>query len=219
VGAAVRAIERARRLGDRFLRDAGTTFRETRVALALSQAHVAGAAGISRTRYGRIEASRVTTLTILEFTSVAAVLGLDPAVRLYPGGTPVRDSGHASKIRGFVANTRAPLIQRTEVPLPVQGDRTELRAWDLVLVGGQERTTAEFEMRLADVQALLRRIGMKRRDDPSEHFVLVVADTRTNRRVLAEYGELFTDLPRLSTARVLAALRGGRHPGSGLVLF
>jgi transcriptional regulator with XRE-family HTH domain len=219
VGAAVRALERARRLGDRFLRDAAATFRETRVSLGLSQAHVAGAAGISRTRYGRIEASRVTTFTILEFASVAAVLGLDPVVRLYPGGPPVRDSGHASKIREFVASARAPLIPRTEVPLPAHGDRAELRAWDLVLLSGQERTTAEFEMRLADVQALLRRIGLKRRDDPSEHFLLLVADTRTNRRVLAEYRQLFTELPRLPTSRVLAGLRAGRHPGSGVVLF
>ena len=54
--------------------------------------------------------------------------------------------------------------------------------------------------------------------DPSDHFLLLVADARTNRQVLREHPDLFADLPRLRQSRVIAALDAGRHPGTGLVL-
>ena len=74
-------------------------------------------------------------------------------------------------------------------------------------------------MRLRDVQELRRRLDLKRRDDPTEAFVLLIADTRTNRRVLAEFAELFADLPRLRPSRVAADLRAGRLPPTGLLLL
>ncbi len=73
-------------------------------------------------------------------------------------------------------------------------------------------------MRLRDGQAAERRINLKRRDDPTDQFLLLVADTRTNRRVLAEYPDLFADLPRLRQSNVIAALQAGRHPPTGLAL-
>lgn len=218
MGAAIRAAERGRRLGERFLRDTGTTFHDTRIGLGLSQGHVAKATSVSRTRYGRIEAGQVSTLSILELARIAVVLGLDPSVRLYPGGLPVRDSAHAARLRRLIERVHAPLLVRTEVPLPARADRTELRAWDLVVTGRGERTTIELEMRLFDVQALERRMTLKRRDDPAEHFLLAVADTRANRRVLIEFRSLFPDLPRLPRSRVFAAFENGIHPGTGIVL-
>jgi hypothetical protein len=80
------------------------------------------------------------------------------------------------------------------------------------------RTAIELEMRLRDIQAVRRRIDLKRRDDPTEHFLLLVADTRTNRRILSEFDRLFADLPRLRPTAVKAALQAGRHPGTGIVL-
>jgi hypothetical protein len=73
-------------------------------------------------------------------------------------------------------------------------------------------------MRLRDVQALLRRIALKRRDDPTQGFLLLIADTRGNRRILAEFAALFVDLPRLRPTIVRAALAAGHHPGTGIVL-
>lgn len=187
--------------------------------LGLSQGHVAAAAEVSRTRYGRIEAGRVPSLTVAEYCRVAVALGLDPAIRLYPGGVPVRDSAHATRLRRLIERARPPLVARTEVPLPAQPDRQEQRAWDLVFAGHGERTVLELEMRLTDVQALVRRIALKRRDDPIEHFVLAIADTRANRRVLAEYGNLFTELPRLRPSTVWRAFEAGEHPPTGIVLI
>ena len=73
-------------------------------------------------------------------------------------------------------------------------------------------------MRLTDVQAMRRRVDLKRRDDPTESFLLLIADTRSNRRVLAEFGGLFADLPRLPSSVVRDALAAGRHPPGGLML-
>ena len=87
-----------------------------------------------------------------------------------------------------------------------------------MLLGQGERTAVEFEMRLRDSQAAERRISLKRRDDPTEHFLLAIADTRTNRQVLAALGDRIADLPRVKTSTVLAALASGEHPPSGYVL-
>ena len=118
----------------------------------------------------------------------------------------------------FLRQVRTPLSYALEVPLPALPDRPEQRAWDAVIRGGGKRTAVELEMRLSDGQALERRINLKRRDDQTEGFVLLVADTRTNRRVLAEHPDLFGDLPRLRPSRVHAALSAGAHPPSGILL-
>jgi len=71
------------------------------------------------------------------------------------------------------------------------------------------------------VQALQRRVALKRRDDPNiTGVVLLLADTRHNRDLLREHGEaLRTDFP-VDGSRFLAALAAGRIPGgSGVVLL
>jgi hypothetical protein len=106
------------------------------------------------------------------------------------------------------------------VALPRQPDQPiDLRGWDAVLFGDGRRTGVELEARLTDVQALTRRHNLKRRDDPVDHFLLVVADSRHNRRVLREYAELFADLPHLRTAMVRKQLAAGQHPPTGLVIL
>jgi hypothetical protein len=101
--------------------------------------------------------------------------------------------------------------------LPASPDRFEQRSWDAVLYGAGRRTAIEVEMRIRDGQALERRIALKRRDDPTERFLLVVADTRNNRRVIAANPGLFVDLPRLQARRVFRALNAGEHPMSALI--
>jgi hypothetical protein len=88
-----------------------------------------------------------------------------------------------------------------------------------MILGLGLRTAIELEMRLRDAQALERRLALKRQDDPTDRFVLVIADTRTNRRILREPRDLFADLPRLRPSGVLRALAAGRHPPTGLMLL
>ena len=157
-------------------------------------------------------------LSIVEASRIAGILGLDLSVRLYPGQGPLRDEAHSSRLSRVLEHVRPPFRYRTEVPLPAQPLHSELRAWDAMITGAGRRTAVELEMRLRDGQALERRVALKRRDDPTDEFVLIVADTHGNRRVLASSPGLFADLPRLGPSRVTAALEAGRHPPTSLIV-
>jgi transcriptional regulator with XRE-family HTH domain len=218
VSSGERAFDRGTRLGQRFLRELGEEFVQARLNLGVSQEHVASASHVSRPRLSKIERGKSASLQVVELARIATVLGLDPAVRVFPGGAPVRDEAHHRRLTAFLSLVTAPMTWKLEVPLPALPDRPERRAWDAVIHGARRRTAVELEMRLHDAQALERRISLKRRDDPTDSFILLVADTRNNRRVLAEFGGLFADLPRLRPSVVRAALAAGRHPPSGLLL-
>ncbi len=160
----------------------------------------------------------MTTLSIVDASRLAGVLGLDLSVRLYPGQGPLRDDAHTTRLSRVLGSVRPPLRYQTEVPLPALLLRSELRAWDAMITDSDTRTAVELEMRLRDGQALERRLALKRRDDPTDGFVLIVADTHGNRRVLASSPGLFPDLPRLGPSRVTAALEAGEHPPTSLIV-
>lgn len=174
---------------------------------------------MDRADYSRFERGRLERASVAITCRIGAVLGLDIWVRAFPGGRSIRDAGQARRLRRLLEAVERPVVPRLEVPLPASPDRPEQRAWDLVLFGDGDRTGIEFEARLYDLQAQKRRWELKRRDDPVEHFVVVVADTRANRRVLAEFADLLGDLPRLRTDTVLRMLHAGKHPPTGLILL
>lgn len=213
-----RAIVRATRRADRACRTLGDEYRDARISAGWSQDQVARAARVSRPRYTKIEAGKVPTLTIVEASRIAGALGLELSVRAYPGSGPLRDAAHSARLSRVLAHVAEPLRYRTEVPLPAVDGRQELRAWDAVVFGDGRRTTIELEMRLHDGQELERRMLLKRRDDPSDRFVLLVADTHGNRRFLQASPGLVPDLPRLGPRAVLARLEAGEHPPSCLVV-
>jgi hypothetical protein len=77
----------------------------------------------------------------------------------------------------------------------------------------------EAETRITDGQALERKLALKVRDDPEGHLVLLVADTRTNRRALLGLrAGLRTMLPG-SAREVLTALGAGREPPASAILM
>jgi transcriptional regulator with XRE-family HTH domain len=211
--------DRGSRQGRRALHRLAEELRGQRLSLGLSQATVAHAARMSRSRYTRVEAGRIEKLSLMEACRLTSALGLQLAVRAYPGGDGLRDTAQARRIDALAGHVRAPLVMQSEIPLPERADRPEPRAWDAQIVGLGRRTAVEVEMRLTDAQATERRIALKRRDDPPSGFLLIVADTVHNRRVLAEHPGLFPDLPRLRPSRVFRFLEAGQHPPSGLVLF
>jgi transcriptional regulator with XRE-family HTH domain len=215
-----RVLDRGSQRGQRSVRALGEEFRGQRLGLGSSQQRVAEAARTTRSRYSRIECGRVELLSILEASRIAAVLGLDLVVRVYPGGSALRDAAHAGRLRRILAHVGPPLRYRLDVPLPQRPDQpAEQRAWDAMVFADGRRTGIELEMRLRDAQATIRRHAMKRRDDPVDSFLLVLADTRTNRRVYASNGDLWPELPRLQTSGVLKALESGDHPPSGIVFI
>jgi hypothetical protein len=147
---------------------------------------------------------------------MAAVLGLDLPLRAYPGDDPVRDAAQLALLARF--RTRLPNIRHTaEVPLNIPGDR---RAWDEVASGSGWSTPVEAETRLRDVQALERRLALKLRDGGRDRLVLLVADTRHNRRVLRLTGDSLRAAFPVYGRDALAALDQGRCPsGSSIILL
>ena len=213
-----RPFDRGTRRGLYSVRQLGEELREGRLIGGLSQQVVADAARVHRPRISSIEAGKVATLTIVEASRIAAVVGLELSIRAYPSGGPLRDRAHAERLGRLLAHVGAPLSYRTEVPLRVGPGVRDQRAWDALIMGSGRVTAVEMEMRIRDGQALERRLNLKRRDDPPDGFLLVIADTRTNRRALEEHANLFADLPRLIPAEVVATLEAGKHPPTGLVL-
>lgn len=175
-------------------------------------------AGISASQQGRIERGDLEQPTYEQICRAARAVGLEPSLRLYPSGVPVRDTGQLALLARLEALLGPPLLLRREVPLPIAGDR---RAWDGRIIGAAGTASVEGEVRLHDAQAVARRVELKRRDDPGAGVVLlVVARSAHNRRVLAEHREaLCLQLP-LDGAPIARALRAGRVPmASGIIML
>ncbi len=209
---------RGQRRARRILADLAIEFRDARVRAGVSQVELGRRLAMSGDKIWQIEHERLPSLSLRDACELAAVLGFDLTARLYPNGAPIRDAGQARRLNTLLASVTAPLSFRTDVALPALDDRPELRAWDAVVYGHAMRTGIELEVRLADVQAMTRRHNLKRRDDPVDQFLLAVAETRHNRRVLAEYGDLLAGLPRLRASAVMKLLRAGCHPPTGRIL-
>jgi transcriptional regulator with XRE-family HTH domain len=240
VGSVQRSVDRGQRRSQQLLMHLAEEIAESRRTAGLSQDVVSAAARMSRPVYGRIERGERRNASVNELARIAAVLGHELSVRMYPVGDPIRDAGQQRIVAELLALCRPPLVARAEVPLPRRMDRVELRAWDIEIrsaadgslerrAGGSvaaagdgfvvRRAVVEVEMRLRDIQALERRLALKSRDDPADVFVLVIARTRGNRRVLAAHPECWPELPRLRRHALARALSGGEMPSSGVVLW
>ena len=104
---------------------------------------------------------------------------------------------------------------RTEVLLPIRGD---LRAWDLLIEGRGWRIAVEAETVLDDLQALERRLNRKQRDGGIDVLILLVADTRRNRRALEAAPASFAGFSRDSRG-TFRALREGTQPARSAIVF
>jgi transcriptional regulator with XRE-family HTH domain len=211
-----RAIDRGHRQADRQLGTVGTELREARLAAGVSQTAVAQAAGTSRAEISRIERGRAPMVPLRRLTSTAAVLGMDLSVRLFPAGLPLRDEAQRALLERLRSLLPPDVVWRTEVPIPIQGD---LRAWDASISGSAWTVYVDAETRLQDIQALQRRTMLKQRDTSASRVILLIADTRTNRSILAALAApLFADATPGGT--LLAELAAGRDPGgSGLIVL
>jgi hypothetical protein len=144
-------------------------------------------------------------------------VGLDLPLRVFPAGEPIRDKAQVDLLGRLRVRLAPNLTWRTEVPLPIPGDR---RAWDAVIGGRGWAVMVDAESRLYDVQALTRRIALKSRDGGATIVVLLVADTRHNRSVLRlARADLAAVFP-LRDRDVLEALEAGVRPAaSGIVVL
>ncbi|MEO8571561.1 MAG: helix-turn-helix domain-containing protein [Chloroflexota bacterium] len=187
---------------------------QARRGAGLSQDEIGRPCGLSRSQVARIEAGS-RRATIRELACLGGVVGLDVRLRDYPAGDPIRDAGQLRLLERFRVRLHPALRWSTEVPLPMDGD---LRAWDAVIRGTGWRLAIEAETVADDVQALERRLALKQRDGGERHLILLVADTRRNRRALASAPAAFADL-QLRTRAVLRALGRGDHPGASAIVI
>jgi transcriptional regulator with XRE-family HTH domain len=203
---------RARELTANVLRE----LRAGRMDRGLSGAAVAHAIGLSPAQYSRLERGLSGSVSIEQAALVAAVIGCDLSVRVYPSGQPIRDAAHASLLHRFRQRLHPSLRLRTEVPFPDPSDR---RAWDAVVVAAGWRTGVEAETRPRDLQALERRLALKLRDGDVTSVVLLLLDSRYNRDfVRSNQDALFERFP-MPGPRLLELLRAGVEPGADSIVL
>jgi transcriptional regulator with XRE-family HTH domain len=202
------------------MRRAGQEHRLARVGAGLSLRHVAKATGASHQQLMRFERGELSRVSFEELGSWFAVVGLDLAIRAYPGGDPIRDYAQLALLERFRARLHTSIRWRSEVPLPMDRD---LRAWDADIRGTTPRPwrcRIDAETRVADAQALERRLTLKARDDPEGHVILLLAGTRANRRAVALLREGLRELLPLDARSILRAVTHGQDPGgSGIVML
>ena len=192
--------------------------RRARIDTGITQEALARRVEVSRARVGRIERHAERHVPAELRVRMARVVGLDLGLRTWPGPDPTLDAPQRRLLQRLALVLGTGWRYRTEVPLPVLGDK---RAWDSVWTHERTRLViyVEAETRLGDVQALLRRLGLKRRDGGAARMVLVVADTRHNRAVVrAAAAELAAVFPA-DIRDALSALRDGRDPGADVLLL
>ena len=191
--------------------------RQTRIAVGLSIASAAASVGLHRSTFGRIERDELDGVTVEQLSLACAAVGNQLSLRSYPVDDPARDAGQLRLLTRLRARLPASLSLRTEVPLPIPGDP---RGLDGMIPIGPARIGIEAEAKLGDVQAVDRRAQLKRRDARLDRLILLVADTRGNRDVLARHREALRANYPLDTKQVLGALARCEVPAAdGIVVL
>lgn len=191
---------------------------ESRRTTSLSQRALGLERGTSQSDISRLERlSRIDEVSFVHVSEVASLLGLELSAGLHPYGEPIRDKGHQALINRFRALLSQAFKVLAEVPLPLTGDP---RAWDLVLRLAGQVIGVEVETRIRDIQRLVRHVHQRERDGGVGEIVLVLAASRTNRRLVDELRSALGARYSTSPRALLKALRDGESlPGSGVILL
>ncbi|MEP7158110.1 MAG: helix-turn-helix transcriptional regulator [Chloroflexota bacterium] len=216
MGTSETRVERGRRNGRMAAAKLLWEIRVARVTANVSQRTMARRLGWSHVRYGRFERNATREVSIQNLAAVASLLGLELSAGLHKADDSIRDAGHQALVRRFRALLAPAWQVIAEMPLPGTGDR---RSWDLGLRLVAQRVGVEAETAIRDVQRLVRHTRDREADGGMDEVVLLLADTRRNRRLLPELLEALGDRFQTPPRPVLKALREGRPlPGSGVIL-
>jgi len=198
------------------VRRLGAELRTTRMACGRSQQDVALASRISQSQLARIEHGENRTVSVEVLTVVAAVVGLDLVTGAYPGPRILRDAGQTRLLRGFRERLGDEWIWRYEVRVGPGGQQ----AWDAQARHVRTGVTfvVEAETRIHDVQALLRRIALKR-EVSQPRVVLLVAGTHNNRTAIHAADIFLSSEFPCGMRRCLVALATGADPGADALII
>ena len=207
-----------RQRGQEIARRLVTELANARRLAGISQQELGERVGRSQSNISRLERYvDVDRVPVVLVSELASLLGMELSAGLHLLGDAISDKGHQALLRRFRAVLSSAWRVVAEVPLPNPGDR---RAWDLLLRIPAQLVGVEAETRIRDVQRLVRHIHQREKDGGADVIVLVLADTRVNRRLLAELLEALGPAYATPPRRILAALRTGQPlPGSGVVLL
>lgn len=170
--------------------------------------------GISHTQVIRIERGLAPHVDIGVIARMGSALGHELAVAIHPVSAPVRDKAHVALLRRFAKRLHKSLRWRTEVPIPIPGDR---RSADAVASAATFDAVIEAETRLHDVQATQRRLRSKQRD-LNARAILLLADTRHNRAVIDAVPDIREQFP-IQTRACMAAFARGEDPGGDCLVI
>ena len=210
-----RARDRGLRQAARLRADLASELRDARLMAGLSQDHVARAVGVTQSAVSRAERGRHEGNSIEALAVHFAALGMRLSLKAYPVGSPVRDRAHLAllgRLRQLVSDAFG------WHPDALVGTTGDQRAWD-VLLSGPARIGVDAETRLYDIQAIQRRCQAKARDSGVDHIILLVADTRHNRRVLTEHAADLGAVFPLKARHIRGSLAQGRDPGASGVVW
>jgi len=144
------------------------------------------------------------------------VVGLDMSTRAYPGGDAIRDEGQAAVIQRFLALVPDSVGRALEVPFPLPGDA---RAWDVRLRFGHTAWGVEAETHVGDLQAVLRRLSLKRRDGSVDGLLLLLLDSQHHRRLVREHRPLLAGNFPGDAQETLARIRAGLPPQADTIVL
>jgi len=212
-----RRIDRGADTSRRLRTAIGAEIRIARRGCGLALRDVAGVVGCSPATLSRLERGLMVNVSVDLLARVAATVGLDLSVRVFPGGQPLRDAAQIALLAAFRARLHPGIRWSTEVPLPIQGD---LRRWDGMISAGEWRNGVEAETAARDWQALAGRIELKRRDGRVDGVILVLPETRRTRAFLQAAATFTPSVFPVPARQVLARLAAGQDPGgSGIVVL
>ena len=195
----------------------GGDIRGARRGAGLSLRVAAAAVGLDHATYARIERNAIDNVSVRNLALACAAVGLVLSARAYPAADPVRDAPQLRLLARFQARLPHSAPWQAEVPLPIPGD---LRALDGFTRLRGRSIGVEAETRLTDLQAVARKVQLKKRDAGLDVIFLLVSDTQANRDVLALHRESLRAAFPLDTRAVMAALAAGDLPSAdGIVVL
>ena len=211
-----KAVDRGARRGRELIATMAREFHLARVDRGVSLKDIGAAVSLSEAQVSRIERGLVPGTSVLRWSELFAVVGLELAMRAYPGGSPIRDAGHTALLAQFRALLHPSWRWATEVPLPIPGDA---RGWDALIARPDCRYGVEAETAPHDGQALARRVQLKERDGQVDGVILLLPRTRYTREFVAAAATTLGSAFPIPGGRALELLAAGVDPGGNAIVM
>ncbi len=192
-----------------------------RVASGTSYAAIGRALHLGSGQVANIMRAQSPYVSIVRAAQVLAAVGLQLSASAFPVGPAVRDAGQLALLSRLRARIHASLRWSEEVPvleLPAPGV-SDQRAWDAGIDGQGVLVRVDAETHVGDLQAVERRVALKQRDSRVGCVILLLADTKHHRDLLAVAGTGLRNRYPVPQRTALRALRMGRSPGGNALIL